>query len=125
MVRIIDIIIILFFLVLSIVLIFKPYGYEAKKLLLVVEQDSYYIPFKPGKYNLYSQVEDIYGKKHAAYKSIDYIIENEKVQVTHSDCANQVCVNTAAISKCGEAIICAPNKVAFIIDCKNILKVSK
>ena len=125
MFRIADILVILFFLVISIVLIFKPYGYEAKKILLVIEQDSFYIPYKEGEYNLYSKVKDLYGKEHPAYKSIDYTIKDNKLRVIHSDCANQVCVNTPAISKCGEAVICAPNKVAFIVDCQNILKGSK
>lgn len=123
MFRIINVIIILFFIVLSIFLIVKPYGKDAKQILLVIEQDYFYIPYKDGTYNLYSKVKDIYGKEHPAYKSIDYTITDGKIKVIHSDCANQVCVNTPAISKCGEAIICAPNKVAFIIDCKNTLKV--
>lgn len=125
MFRIADIIIILFFIVISFVLIFKPYGYEAKKLMLVVEQDSFYIPYKDGKYNLYSKVTDVYGREHPVYKSIDYTIEDNKIRVIHSDCANQICVNTPAISKCGDAIVCAPNKVAFIIDCNNLLKASE
>lgn len=125
MFRVIDIIVISIFLVISLVLIFRPYGYEAKKLMLVVEQDSFYIPYKDGKYNLYSKVTDIYGKVHPVFKSIDYVIEDSKIKVIHSDCANQICVNTPAISKCGDAIVCAPNKVAFIIDCKNVLKASE
>ena len=130
MVRVINIAVILFFLFFSIVFIFNPFSYKSsqdngtsnKKLILVVEQDTFYIPFKDGEFNLYSNVVDINGKKHPAYKSIDYIIKDETVSVTHSDCANQICVNTPAISKCGDAIVCAPNKVAFIIDCKDTLK---
>lgn len=130
MVRVINIAIILFFLILSIVFIFNPFSYKSsqdngtdtRKLILVVEQDTFYIPFKDGEFNLYSNVEDIDGKKHPAFKSIDYIIKDGTVSVTHSDCANQICVNTPAISKCGDAIVCAPNKVAFIIDCKDTLK---
>ena len=133
MVRVINIAVILFFLIISIVFIFNPFSYKSsqengtsnKKLILVVEQDTFYIPFKDGEFNLYSNVVDINDKKHPAYKSIDYTIKDNKLRVIHSDCANQVCVNTPAISKCGEAVICAPNKVAFIIDCQNILKGSK
>ena len=75
MVRVINIAVILFFLIISIVFIFNPFSYKSsqdngtsnKKLILVVEQDTFYIPFKDGEFNLYSNVVDINGKNHPAY----------------------------------------------------------
>lgn len=119
MFRRIDVFIIVVFLALSIFLIFKPYGNFSKKLLLVSDSDKIYIPYKDGSFNLFSKVKDIYGNEHSIYKSIEYEIKDGKVKVIHSDCANQICVNTPAISECGEIIICAPNRAAFIIDCSN------
>lgn len=120
----IDVFIIIVFLALSIFLIFKPYGYSSKKLLLVSDSDSFYIPYKDGSFNLFNKMKDVFGNEHSIYKSIEYEIKDGKVKVIHSDCANQICVNTPAISNCGESIICAPNRVAFIIDCsdRDILK---
>lgn len=120
----IDVLIIAVFLALSIFLIFKPYGYSSKKLLLISDNDNIYIPYKDGSFNLFSRVKDVFGNEHSIYKSIEYEIKDGKVKVIHSDCANQICVNTPAISNCGESIICAPNRVAFIIDCsdRDILK---
>lgn len=115
----IDILIIAFFLILSIILIFKPYSYSTKKLLLVVENESFYIPYKDGSFNLFGKVRDVFGNEHNVYKSMEFEIVNGKVRAIHSDCANQICVNTSWIEKCGDTIICAPNRVAVIIDCKS------
>ncbi len=125
MFKLIDLIIILCFLALSIFIIFKPYGDSGKKLLLIVEKDEFFIPYVDGKYSLNGKVRDIYGKEHAVFKHIQYTIEKGMVKVINSDCANKICINTPAVSKCGEAVICAPNKTAFIISCDNILKGSK
>lgn len=119
MLRKIDIIIIAFFLILSIALIFKPYSYSTKKLLLVVENESFYIPYKDGSFNLHSKVRDVFGNEHNVYKHMEFEIVNGRVRATHSDCSNQICVNTSWIEKCGDTIICAPNRVAVIIDCKS------
>lgn len=119
MFRKIDILIIAFFLILSIILIFKPYSYSTKKLLLVVENESFYIPYKDGSFNLFGKVRDVFGNEHNVYKSMEFEIVNGKVRAIHSDCANQICVNTSWIEKCGDTIICAPNRVAVIIDCKS------
>lgn len=118
MFRKLDVIIIIFFLILSIVLIFKSYNYSAKKLLLVVENESFYIPYKDGYFNLFNKVKDVFGNEHSVYKSMEFEITDGKIRALHSDCANQICVNTSWIENCGDSIICAPNRVAVIIDCQ-------
>lgn len=117
MVRKIDIIIITFFLILSIFLIFKPYNFSEKKLMLVVENESFYIPYKDGYFNLFGKLKDVFGNEHSVYKSMEFEIVNGKIRALHSDCANQICVNTSWIENCGDSIICSPNRVAVIIDC--------
>jgi len=42
-------------------------------------------------------------------------ISNNEVSVTESDCNNQICVNTKAISKTGESIVCLPQKIVISI----------
>ncbi len=45
-------------------------------------------------------------------------IEDGKVRVSSSSCANQICVNHISISKSGESIICLPHKLVVRIDDK-------
>ena len=42
-------------------------------------------------------------------------IENKKVRIKESNCQNQICVKTGWISKTGDIIVCAPNRVTVII----------
>ncbi len=42
-------------------------------------------------------------------------IQNGKVWMEHSDCKNQVCVDTGVISRTGQTIVCLPNRVAVEI----------
>ena len=42
-------------------------------------------------------------------------IENSSCHVLKSDCKNQICVRSKAISNVGERIVCAPNKVSIVI----------
>lgn len=42
-------------------------------------------------------------------------ISEGKVWMEHSDCHNQICVNTKAISRTGETIVCLPNRVVVEI----------
>ena len=42
-------------------------------------------------------------------------IENSSCRVLKSDCKNQICVRSNAISNVGERIVCAPNKVSIVI----------
>ena len=44
--------------------------------------------------------------------------ENKEIYVKNSDCPDNVCVRSGKISKSGESIICAPNRVAIKIDGK-------
>lgn len=44
--------------------------------------------------------------------------ENGEIYIKESDCPDKVCVRSDRISKSGESIICAPNRVAVRIDGK-------
>lgn len=44
--------------------------------------------------------------------------ENGEVYIKESDCPDKVCIRSGRISKSGEGIICAPNRVAIKIDGK-------
>lgn len=44
-----------------------------------------------------------------------FIIKDKKVQMICANCKNQVCVNSRAISKAGETIVCLPNQVVIEI----------
>lgn len=43
------------------------------------------------------------------------VCENGQVSVTESGCADKICVSTGSISKPGQAIVCLPAKVSFVI----------
>lgn len=43
-------------------------------------------------------------------------IENSKVYVVDSACKNKLCVHQGSISKCGQWLLCAPNRVFAIIE---------
>ena len=43
-------------------------------------------------------------------------IESDAVSVIWSDCASQVCVHTAKISKAGEIIVCLPHRLMISIE---------
>ena len=47
--------------------------------------------------------------------------ENGEIYVKESACPDKVCVRSGRISKAGEGIICAPNRVAVEISGKNQL----
>ena len=44
-----------------------------------------------------------------------FIIKDGTVQMIHSDCKNQVCVDTGAISRSAQTIVCLPNRVIIEI----------
>ncbi|MBR5202808.1 MAG: NusG domain II-containing protein [Clostridia bacterium] len=46
--------------------------------------------------------------------------KNGEICVTESTCPDKVCVRSGKISKAGEGIICAPNRVSIEIDGENI-----
>jgi|BioPla2DNA2_1021312.scaffolds.fasta_scaffold00008_16 hypothetical protein len=43
-------------------------------------------------------------------------IESQKISIIESDCPNQICVKTGAISKSNQIIVCAPKKILIVID---------
>ena len=43
------------------------------------------------------------------------VIENGYCYVLESNCMNKICVHSKEISKSGERIVCAPNKVTIIV----------
>ncbi len=46
-------------------------------------------------------------------------VENGEIIAKESTCADKVCVRSGKISKSGEGIICAPNRVSVEIDGEN------
>lgn len=42
-------------------------------------------------------------------------IEDGSCFIQESDCKNQICVRTKPVSKVGERIVCAPNKISIVI----------
>jgi hypothetical protein len=45
----------------------------------------------------------------------EFSIKDGSVQMTYANCKNQVCVETGSISRSGEQIVCAPNRVSITI----------
>lgn len=68
------------------------------------------------EFGRYSLAEDrtITVKKNNHTNEI--IIKDGTVSMLFSDCANQVCVNTGAVSKTSQSIVCLPNKVMVEIE---------
>ena len=50
---------------------------------------------------------------------VEIVVENGEIYVTDSTCSDEVCIRSGGISKSGEGIICAPNRVSIEIDGKN------
>lgn len=51
---------------------------------------------------------------------INYItIKDGMVSMSYSDCANQICVHTGAVSQTKDSIVCLPNKVLVEIISEN------
>ncbi len=50
---------------------------------------------------------------------VTVVVRNGEAFVKDSDCADKVCKRFGKISKSGESIICAPNRVSIEIDGKN------
>ena len=66
-----------------------------------------------GRYNL-SEDQNIVVKQDG--HSNEIIIKDGSVSMVFSDCKNQVCVNTGAVSKTSQSIVCLPNKVMVEIE---------
>lgn len=65
-----------------------------------------------GSYSLY-QDQEITIKQHSHINKIT--IKNGYVQMTESDCKNQLCVKQGAINKTSQSIVCLPNRVMIEI----------
>ncbi len=48
--------------------------------------------------------------------ALTVVIQNGAVSVTESDCPDGVCVNSGAVSRAGQAIVCVPAGVTVRID---------
>ncbi len=53
------------------------------------------------------------------YNGVEICLETGEIYVKASDCPDKVCVRSGKISKAGEGVICAPNRVSVEIDGKN------
>lgn len=51
-------------------------------------------------------------------------VKDGKVRVTDSDCAEQLCVNSAAVSSEGGMIVCLPNRVVVKVVSKEVDAIS-
>lgn len=52
---------------------------------------------------------------------VEIVVENGEIYVADSTCSDKVCIRSGRISKSGEGIICAPNRVSIEIDGKSDL----
>ncbi len=50
------------------------------------------------------------------YNGVVICLENGEIYVKDSDCADKICVRSGRISKSGETVICAPNRVSVEIN---------
>ena len=85
--------------------VFKPQGAEVK-----VYEDGVQIASFPLNEDITHRIET----KDGSYNILT--ISRGKAFVSEADCRNQVCVNTAPISKVGDAIICLPHKISVVIE---------
>ena len=42
-------------------------------------------------------------------------VSDGEVRMTHADCPDQICVKTGSISRSGQSIVCAPNRVVVTV----------
>ena len=59
--------------------------------------------------------------KLAEFNGVVVVCENGEIFVTESTCTDKVCMRSGKVSKAGEGIICAPNRVSIEIDGKSDL----
>ena len=57
---------------------------------------------------------------HKDFNGVSVCCENREVYVNVSNCPDKVCMRSGRISKSGESIICAPNRVAIKIGGKKV-----
>ncbi len=53
------------------------------------------------------------------YNDVMICLDNGEIFVKASKCADKVCLRSGKISKSGEGIVCAPNRISIEIDGKN------
>ena len=46
---------------------------------------------------------------------LTFVVSEHRVSVVRADCPDQVCVNTQAIEKPGQTIVCVPNRVSVSV----------
>ncbi|WP_022849913.1 NusG domain II-containing protein [Limisalsivibrio acetivorans] len=84
-------------------------GDGAPSIILVTEKDKRTLPFHDSTYDLTDEIGN-----HVILE-----VNNSRVRFIESDCNAKVCIRTGWISGCGEAAVCAPNKVAVYIECSD------
>ncbi len=76
------------------------------KVLITVDGKDY------GIYSLYEDQEiEVVQNNHTNHITI----KGGKVSMSYSDCKNQICVNTKAITEAKDTVVCLPNKVMIEI----------
>lgn len=103
-----DIILVISIFILSFLSLLVVSNFKTKGNTVIIEADNHYSK----KFKL-SENRDVTVKGPVGITVIS--IKNNRVRVTHSDCKGQICVNTGAINKTGEIIVCAPNKIVVRI----------
>lgn len=59
-------------------------------------------------------------KREEVFNNVKVLIDEDGILVVDSSCHNKICVKTGKISKVGQIIVCAPNKVVIkIVSSKN------
>ncbi len=67
-----------------------------------------------GRYDLNKNCTERINTADGHYNILE--IKDRKASIREADCKNQICVNTAPISKAGEMIICLPHKLSVILE---------
>ena len=57
-----------------------------------------------------------FAAKSAGGYTLTVAVENGAVRVSESDCPNQDCVHSGAISRAGQSIVCLPARVAVTLE---------
>lgn len=81
---------------------------DSKKTVYVKYDNSVYSEYsldKNGQYDIKTEK----GFNHL-------VIYNSSCYIDDADCENRVCINTGAISKSGEVIVCLPHKIVVYVE---------
>ena len=122
-----DIIFVLFFVTLSVLLIFRSSyrftgnGAGEKKLVIVsgVNSSKIRLSLEDNEYDFNKSFIDYNGADRTLYSDDDIYmtVKNGEASVISSSCRDQICVKTETATNCGDQIICLPNKFMVMIDC--------